>query len=138
VLRLREGRSYYRALFADPDRRDESFDWLKANFKVISAPIPQEGRARFISYGEKLCSNESHQSVEVFFRPMVADLAGSQRILSNTLESIDHCVSWRQAKGPEVIAYYTAPGTTTAAAGDAHDAKPTQRQAPPSRHKRHR
>ncbi len=106
VLRLREGRSYMRALFADPDRRDESFAWLKTNFAAISAPIPSEYRTTFISYGEKLCSAEEHQALEGFFKPMIPQLAGSSRVLANALEAIDRCVSWRAAKGNEISAYY--------------------------------
>ena len=106
VLRLREKRSYMRVLFVDPDRRDESFAWLKANFKAIAAPIPAEGRARLVSYGEKLCSDDERQAIDTFFRPMVPELAGAARVLSNTLEAVDRCISWRAAKGAEVSAYY--------------------------------
>jgi alanyl aminopeptidase len=108
ALRLREGRSYYRALFADPDRREAAMRWLTSNFKTLSAPIPPEGRARLIGYGDKLCSREARQTVEGFFRPRLAELTGAQRILANTLEAIDRCVAWRAAKAAEVISYYTA------------------------------
>src|SRR5262249_27020621 len=94
ALRLREGRSYFRAVFGDPDRRDGAMHWLTSNFEMISKPIPAEGRARFITYGNKLCSAESKQTVESFFRPLVPSLEGSNRMLSNALEAIDSCLAW--------------------------------------------
>jgi hypothetical protein len=106
VLRLREKRSYLRALFLDPDRRDEGADWLLTNFKAIAAPMPAEGRGRLIAYGERLCSAKEKQALDAFFRPMVPELEGSERVLSNALESIDRCLSWRSAKQREVSAYY--------------------------------
>ena len=106
VLRLREKRSYLRALFIDPDRQDEAAMWLRTNFKAIAEPIPVESRGRLMAYGEKLCSNEQKQALEAFFRPMVPELEGSARVLANTLESIDRCVSWRAAKMSDVSAYY--------------------------------
>ena len=108
ALRLREGRSYMRALFLDPERRDAALTWLKTNFTALVAPMPVEGRARFVSYGEHLCSPEAHKSVDDFFKPMVPQLAGSARILANALEAIDRCTSWRTAKGSEISAYYKA------------------------------
>lgn len=106
VLRYRERRSYLRALFLDPDRRNESATWLRTNFKAVAEPIPAEGRGRLIGYGEKLCSAEQRKAFDTFFRPMVPDLPGSDRVLSNTLESIDRCLSWQAAKASEVSAYY--------------------------------
>ena len=106
VLRLREKRSYMRALFVDPDRQNEAANWLRANFKAISDPIPAEGRGRLVGYGEKLCSKEQREAFERFFRPMVPELPGSARVLANSLEAIDRCVSWREAKMAEVSAYY--------------------------------
>jgi len=106
VLRLRERRSYMRALFIDPDRQEESGNWLRSSFKAIAEPIPQDSRGRIISYSEKLCSKGQREAIDRFFRPMVPDLPGADRVLANALESIDRCVSWREAKMAEVSAYY--------------------------------
>jgi hypothetical protein len=106
VLRLRERRSYMRALFVDPERREESGTWLRTSFKAIAEPIPPESRGRLLGYSEKLCSKEQRDAVDRFFRPMVPDLPGADRVLANALESIDRCVSWRDAKLAEVSAYY--------------------------------
>ncbi len=106
ALRLREGRSYMRAIFADPERRAAALDWLKANFAALAAPIPAEGRARFVAYGETLCSLEQRQSIADFFKPRVAQMVGSTRVLSNTLEAIDRCIAWHNAQGSDITAYY--------------------------------
>ena len=68
----------------------------------MSAPVPKESHARFIALPAKLCTDGARAEIEWFFKPMVDDLVGAPRTFANTLETVDRCVSWRKAKGPEL------------------------------------
>ena len=101
ALRVREARTYLRDVFADAERRPRAWAWLRENFKRLAAPVPEEARARFISLTGSLCGDASRAEIEWFFKPMVATMTGAPRIFANALESVDRCVAWRKAKGPE-------------------------------------
>ena len=104
ALRVRELRSYLRALFADPEQRATSWGWLRKDFKRLTAPVPREAHARFIELASKLCTDAAHGEIEWFFKPMVDDIVGAPRVYANTIETVDRCVSWRTARGPEIAA----------------------------------
>lgn len=104
ALTVRETRSYLREVFADAERRAGAWAWLRKDLKRLTAPVPQDARARFIALTAKLCTDQAHAEIEWFFKPMVEEIVGAPRVFANTLETVDRCVAWRKARGPELAA----------------------------------
>jgi hypothetical protein len=98
-LRVRERRTFLRALFADPERRDDAWVWLRANFQKLRAPVPPDAQAGFIDYAGSLCTSAGRGEAEAFFKPMLGELKGAPRRYSNAIELVDHCIAWRNAAG---------------------------------------
>jgi alanyl aminopeptidase len=103
-LRVREFSTYLRAAFADPDRRAGVWNWLRKDYKRISANIPPDSRARLVALAGNLCGDQSRAEIEWFYKPMIAGMPGAPRIYANVLETVDRCVGWRKAKGAEISA----------------------------------
>jgi cytosol alanyl aminopeptidase len=104
ALRVRETRTYLRDLFADAERRAGAWAWMRKDFERLTAPVPKDGRARFIGLTAQLCMDSAHAEIEWFFKPKVASMTGAPRTFANALETIDRCVAWRKAKGAELAA----------------------------------
>ena len=104
ALTVRETRAYLREVFADAERRPGAWAWLRKDFKRLSARVPKEARSRFIGLTAELCTDGAHAEIEWFFKPMIDELVGAPRTFANTLETVDRCVSWRKARGPELAA----------------------------------
>ena len=104
ALTVRETRTYLREVFADAERRPGAWAWLRKDFKRLSARVPKEARSRFIGLTAQLCTDSAHAEIEWFFKPMIDELVGAPRTFANTLETVDRCVSWRKARGPELAA----------------------------------
>lgn len=104
AITVREARTYLRELFGDDERRVGAWAWLRKDFKRISAPVPTQAHARFIDLPAKLCTEAARGEIEWFFKPMIDDLVGAPRLFANAVETVDRCVSWRKARGPELAA----------------------------------
>jgi len=102
-------RTYMSGLFDDAESRPRAWEWLRKDFKRISAPIPKDGHARFIRLTEKLCTDTAHAEIDWFFKPMADKMPGAPRMLANALETVDRCVAWRKARGGELAAGLRAP-----------------------------
>ncbi len=109
ALTVRETRTYLREVFADAERRPGAWAWLRKDFKRLSEPVPKEGRSRFIGLTAKLCTDGAHAEIDWFFKPMVEELVGAPRVFANARETVDRCVSWRKARGPELAAALRRP-----------------------------
>ncbi|MBP6011281.1 MAG: M1 family metallopeptidase [Alphaproteobacteria bacterium] len=104
TLGVRELSILLRESFADAERRPAAWNWLRKDFKAISAPMPIDGRSRFIALTGKLCTDQARGEIEWFFKPMVDEISGAPRVFANAVEAVDRCVSWRKAKGGELAA----------------------------------
>lgn len=104
ALSVRETRTLLGEAFADAERRPGAWNWLRKDFKTISAPVPADARSRFIAVTASLCGDQSRGEIEWFFKPMLDQISGSPRVFANTVEAVDRCVSWRKTKGGELAA----------------------------------
>lgn len=104
ALSVREQSSYLRNAFEDAERRPGVWTWLRHDFKRISASIPRDARSRLVNLASNLCDTQSRAEIEWFYKPMLGEISGAERLYANALESVDRCVAWRKAKGAEVAA----------------------------------
>jgi alanyl aminopeptidase len=109
ALTVREQGAYMRNAFQDAERRAGAWEWLRRDFKRISASVPRDARSRLVSLTANLCADQSRAEIEWFFKPMIADISGAPRVYANALETVDRCVAWRKAKGAELAAALRTP-----------------------------
>ncbi len=109
ALSVREQGTYMRNAFQDADRRAGAWEWLRRDFKRISASVPRDARSRLVSLTGNLCGDQSRAEIEWFFKPMIGDISGAPRVYANALETVDRCVAWRKTKGAELTAALRAP-----------------------------
>ncbi len=109
ALTVREQGTYMRNAFQDVDRRAGVWEWLRRDFKRISASIPRDARSRLVGLTANLCGDQSRVEMEWFFKPMIGEITGAPRVYANALETVDRCVAWRKAKGAELAAALRAP-----------------------------
>ena len=104
ALSMREAGTYLRESFADAERRPGAWNWLRKDFKTITAPVPVDSRSRFVGVTASLCGDQSRGEIEWFFKPMINEISGAPRVFANAVEAVDRCVSWRKTKGGELAA----------------------------------
>lgn len=109
ALTVREQGAYMRNAFQDADRRAGAWEWLRRDFKRISASVPRDARSRLVSLTANLCADQSRAEIEWFFKPMLTEISGAPRVYANALETVDRCVAWRKAKGAELAAALRTP-----------------------------
>ena len=64
ALSVREQGAYMRNAFQGADRRPGVWDWLRRDFKRISAAIPRDARSRLVGLVGNLCGDQSHAEIE--------------------------------------------------------------------------
>jgi hypothetical protein len=101
-LRTRERVNLLRALFDDPDMRNEAWRWLRRSAPQLMERLTPSGRTNLIRVTEKFCDAAVRADVESFFKPRIAKMPGAPRALANALERVNRCISLKMAKTDEV------------------------------------
>jgi cytosol alanyl aminopeptidase len=104
--------SFYPLLFGPAsyvETRDVPFEFLKQHLDSLLKRLPREVGEDYAavlpSVGRTFCSAKRRDELDAFFRGRVKDYTGGPRVLAQTLEGIDLCISARKALAPELTTF---------------------------------
>jgi len=107
-VRPSDARYLARAAAATETGRAVLAAWLEANFNaLVSRTDPMSASSYLTSYA-RACSEEERARVAGVFGPLVTQLGGSSRRLSEALESIGVCVDLRARQASAARAWFAA------------------------------
>ena len=90
---------------AFPETRDLPFQFVRQNLDALLARLPREVGGDFAAslpeVGRAFCDASHRDQLKAFFSERVKQYSGGERILAQTLESIDQCIAQSKAIGPE-------------------------------------
>ncbi|MEM7663033.1 MAG: M1 family metallopeptidase [Pseudomonadota bacterium] len=99
----RETDDLIRGQMFNPETRDATWNWLRANYSELVGQLPSQWRRRTPDYASVFCDVDKVGELEVFFEE-VGDLApGYERALAQTAESIELCAALKEARADELI-----------------------------------
>jgi len=87
------------------DLRDEAWVWFQANFEGVKARIPGFAQSQITELTDDYCTLEKRDEVKAFFAPRVKSIAGGERSLAQTLETIELCAAKAQFHGPKLASF---------------------------------
>ena len=95
-------RALYRQL-ARPESEEAAWRWTVANYDRLMERSPgvTGGRAA-VGFGQYFCSNERAAEYKALVEENAGRLAGYERTLAQSLESIDLCIALSDAKGEQL------------------------------------
>lgn len=83
----------------------EPYDFLVGHFDAVAGRVDRDAPSDWPRYAARLCSGNDRESVAAFWRGRVEHYAGAERVLAQTLESIDACTALRRREVPSVGAF---------------------------------
>jgi len=90
---------------AYPETRELPFLFVKKNLNALLSRLPREIGGDFAASlpetGKAFCDAGHRDQLNSFFADRVKQYSGGERILAQTLESIDQCIAQSKALGPE-------------------------------------
>ena len=90
-------------LVGNPDTQEQAWNWLKENFDAfVKANVADARLGGVPSVARGFCSKAKAREVEAFFIGKAALIPGSGRSLKQTLEAINLCAAFKQAKAQEI------------------------------------
>ncbi len=104
--------SFYTLLFgplAYAETRDVPFEFVKQHLDALLTILPREVGEDYAavlpSVGRGFCDVKRRDELNAFFAGRVQDYTGGPRVLAQTLEGIDLCISARKTLEPELTAF---------------------------------
>ncbi len=91
-----------------PPRRS-THDFIAANFDAMAKQVSRDTPGYWPSFAAGLCSEKDRADVAAFWQDRIANYAGGERTLKQTLEQIQQCVELRQAQKEAVAAFLAKP-----------------------------
>jgi len=90
--------------YSIPPRRD-THDFIAANFDAMSKRVSRDTPGAWPYYAAGLCSEGDRADVETFWRDRIANYAGGERALKQSLEQIHLCARLRATQERSVAAF---------------------------------
>jgi len=111
ALRATEVAAPLRRLFGDPDNREATWAWEKANFDKLLAAVPKHfGQTQLLSLPRVFCDEAHAKDIEAFFtKERVALIDGGPRVLASTLEGVRLCAARKAALLPSAEQAFALP-----------------------------
>jgi alanyl aminopeptidase len=91
--------------------RKPTWDWLKLHIDGIIDRLPPRFAGTLPSLASELCEPVAVEEVRHLFEPRLGRLAGAQRTLDNTIESIQLCIARKGAQLPSLRKFFEAADT---------------------------
>jgi len=92
-----------------PETRAIPFEALRDHYDQFVSTLPEGLLGEYAGYlpmvGRAFCDRTHRDEVAAFFKDRSAKASGGERILAQTLESIDQCVAVRKAQEPSVAEF---------------------------------
>lgn len=92
----------------DPSTRSTAYEYVKANFDGLVAKLPRDSAARFPFYGARTCDEARVDDMKTFFHDREQKVTGGPRMLDQALESLQLCVAFKKAQGPNVAKFLSS------------------------------
>jgi len=106
VLRSNEVASILFGSTREPTNRKVAWDWFKDNYHAISGRLDNRTLGNLPWIAGSFCTKTDRNDVSRFFRPIISELPGGPRNLSNVLEAIDTCRNIVGSKRREASRYF--------------------------------
>jgi cytosol alanyl aminopeptidase len=104
-LDIKESISILWAVADNPKNSLLAYDFVTKNMEALSSKMPRESVAGLIRVGGVFCEESRKAEVEAFFKEVSTKHTGGPRILSQTLEGIGLCSTYRKAQEASVAAF---------------------------------
>jgi cytosol alanyl aminopeptidase len=104
-LDIKESIAILWAVSDNPKNASLAYDFVTKNFEALSAKMPRESIAGLIRVGGVFCEESKMSEVEAFFKDISTKHTGGPRILSQTLEGISLCSTYRKTQEASVAAF---------------------------------
>ena len=91
-------------LLGEPERYVGTWGWIKANIEGLEERLQLNRMAGVIRRLDGTCDAALRDELEAFFTPRLDRYDGAPRALALTLQSIERCLAFREAKGAEISA----------------------------------
>jgi hypothetical protein len=89
----------------NPKTSSLAYEFVTKNFSALSAKMPKESVAGLIRVGGVFCDESKKADVSTFFTDISTKETGGPRILSQTLEGISLCSTYRTAQEKSVAEF---------------------------------
>jgi alanyl aminopeptidase len=89
---------------ANPETRQQAYDFIKDNFDAFAEKLSMYA-ARLIGIAQVWCDQEHYDDAKAFFEPKIDDLPGGDKVLKQTLETIQLCIAHKDAQQPAVTKF---------------------------------
>jgi len=106
VLRSNEISSILFGSTREPANRRAAWAWFKDNYQAISSRLDNRTLGNLPWIAGSFCTKGDRNDVLRFFRPIISELPGGPRNLSNVLEAIDSCRRIVASKRREASRYF--------------------------------
>jgi alanyl aminopeptidase len=101
----RESLFVLRVALEDRVNREPTWSFLTESFDALAARLPEQ-LAMLLAYSPAaFCDPARRAEAEAFFRPRVERFPGSDRLLAQSLETIDQCVAVKEAQSESVAEF---------------------------------
>jgi alanyl aminopeptidase len=100
-----ELRYLYQSNATEPENSEAFWQWLKAHFDAITARLPDQYQSSFIRNAAlNRCSKPEAEELRGWFAPRIAGIIGGERVLAQSLETINQCAALREHVGVSSLA----------------------------------
>jgi alanyl aminopeptidase len=102
---VRESETALRISNVSTPPRRETHEFIAANFDAMAKRVSRDTPGSWPEYAAGLCSEKDRSDVETFWRDRIANYAGGERTLQQTLERIELCTRLRAAQERAVAGF---------------------------------
>jgi alanyl aminopeptidase len=99
----------YGSHVAEIENIDAFWRWLQTNYSTLTARLPDQYQSFIIRLAAaKRCSKSQSDELGTWFTPRLKSIVGGERVLAQSLESIDQCANLREHVGEQALATWAA------------------------------
>jgi alanyl aminopeptidase len=81
------------------------WQWLTTHYDALEARLPDQAQSNVIFIAARnRCSRAQADELRAWFEPRIAGIIGGERVLAQSLESIDQCTALREHVGQSALA----------------------------------
>jgi hypothetical protein len=94
----------YGSQVAESENRDAFWQWLKSNYAALVARLPDQYQSTLIRLASaRRCSTSQSADIRAWFAPRLDSIVGGDRVLAQSLETINQCAALRQHVGEQAL-----------------------------------
>jgi alanyl aminopeptidase len=99
----------YGSQVGEIENRDAFWQWLQTHYAALTARLPDQYQSFIIRLAAaKRCSPSQSDELRAWFAPRLKSIIGGERVLAQSLESIDQCAALREHVGQQALASWAA------------------------------